>query len=90
VQDGRVVGRRGNPGGLAAECPTHGTVAVVCPRCAGKAGGKAHHGTTWESKKLHKDMETMRRVLDIHPEARMLTDMVEDRKKLQSLSARMG
>jgi hypothetical protein len=34
---------------LCADCPTHGTVRVVCPRCAGKAGGRAHRGTrSWK------------------------------------------
>jgi hypothetical protein len=31
-------------GGLR-RVPTHSTVPVVSPRCAGKAGGKAHRGT---------------------------------------------
>jgi len=43
---------------LTAECPAHGTVPVVCPRCAGKQGGRAHRGTTWESKKQRRDNRT--------------------------------
>jgi hypothetical protein len=29
---------------LWAQCPRHGRVRVVCPRCAGKIGGKAKRG----------------------------------------------
>lgn len=75
---------------LSAECPTHGTVPVVCPRCAGKAGGKRHKGTTWKRKKLHKDMETARRLLDILPEARMFEEMAAERKEFQELADKIG
>jgi hypothetical protein len=75
---------------LTAECPTHGTVPVHCPRCLGRRGGKRHKGTTWKRKMLHKDIETARRLLDIQPEARVFEQMAEARKKIQSLGARMG
>lgn len=29
---------------LWVRCPRHGHVRVACPRCAGKAGGKAKRG----------------------------------------------
>jgi hypothetical protein len=46
---------------LSAQCPTHGKVPVVCPRCAGKAGGKAHQGTRWKSRR---DLENAGQILD--------------------------
>ena len=36
---------------LTAECPQHGTVHPVCPKCAGKVGGRAHRGTHWRGRK---------------------------------------
>lgn len=75
---------------LSVECPVHGTVPVVCPRCAGKRGGKQHKGTTWKRKRLDKDMETARRLLDILPEAKMLEQMAEERKRFQILADRLG
>jgi hypothetical protein len=75
---------------LIADCPTHGTVPVVCPRCAGKAGGKRHKGTTWKRKRLDKNMETARRLLDILPEARMLEEMAVERKQFQDLADKIG
>lgn len=79
---------------LTAECSTHGTVPVQCPRCIGKRGGKRHKGTTWKRKKeleaIRRFDETTRRVLGLQPEARMLETMAKARKKLQSIGARMG
>jgi hypothetical protein len=75
---------------LFAECPTHGTVSMVCPRCAGKVGGKAHRGTRSRRKKELKALEDARRVLDVHPEAKMLENMAEDRKRFQALADRLG
>jgi hypothetical protein len=79
---------------LTAECPTHGTVPVRCPRCIGRQGGKRHKGTTWKRKKELEAVkmfdETTRRVLDLQPEVRMLQQMAQARKKLQNLGARMG
>jgi hypothetical protein len=75
---------------LSSECPTHGMVPVVCPRCAGKQGGKRHKGTTWKRKRLHKDMETARRLLDILPEASILEEMAAERQEFQDLADKMG
>lgn len=32
---------------LDVECPRHGPVRPVCPKCAGAKGGKAHQGVPW-------------------------------------------
>lgn len=75
---------------LSAECPIHGTVPVVCPRCAGKAGGKAHRGTRSRRKKDLEALADARRVLDVYPEAKMLEQMAEERKRFQILADRLG
>lgn len=74
---------------LSAECPTHGNVPVVCPRCAGKAGGKAHRGTRSRRKKELKALADARRVLDISTEAKMLEDLASERKEFQDLADKM-
>jgi hypothetical protein len=35
---------------LTAECSHHGTVHPVCPKCAGKVGGRKHKGTHWRGR----------------------------------------
>jgi hypothetical protein len=35
---------------LTAECPRHGVVRPVCPKCAGETGGKANRGSHWGAK----------------------------------------
>lgn len=75
---------------LSAECPTHGAVPVACPRCAGKAGGKAHRGTRSRRKNDLKALADARRVLDISPEATMLEEMATERKEFQDLADKMG
>jgi hypothetical protein len=35
---------------LTAQCLHHGTVHPVCPKCAGKVGGKRHAGTQWRGR----------------------------------------
>jgi hypothetical protein len=75
---------------LTAECPVHGTVPVVCPRCAGKAGGRAHRGTRSRRKKELEALETTRRVLDVHPAAQIIEAMAEDRRQCHELAAKTG
>jgi hypothetical protein len=75
---------------LSADCPIHGRVPVVCPRCAGKAGGKAHRGTRSRRNKELKALEDARRVLDVYPEVKMLEEMAQERKSFQRLADRLG
>jgi hypothetical protein len=75
---------------LSAECPTHGMVPVVCPRCAGKVGGKAHRGTRSRRNKQLKALADARRVLDVYPEAKMLEEMASERKEFQDLADKIG
>lgn len=79
---------------LSAECPTHGTVTVHCPRCLGKRGGKQHKGTTWKSKKeleaVEKFGKVFRQVLDLQPAARMLGEIAEARKRVYKIAEKLG
>lgn len=75
---------------LSAECPAHGTVPVVCPRCAGTAGGKAHRGTQSRRKKELEALETVRRTLDLEPAAQTVEAIAEDRRECQELAANTG
>lgn len=79
---------------LTAECPTHGSVPVHCPRCLGRRGGNRHKGTTWKQKKYfeaaEKLSEEVRRLLDLQPEARMLGEIAEARKKVYKIAEQFG
>jgi hypothetical protein len=75
---------------LSAECPTHGTVPVVCPRCAGKVGGKRHKGTTWKLKKELKALEDARRVYNASPLLQALAEQAEEEKKFRLLCDKLG
>jgi hypothetical protein len=75
---------------LSAECPTHGTVPVVCPRCAGKAGGRAHRGTRSKHTKGLEALETARRALHASPEVKLLEEIAEEQKRFQALADRLG
>lgn len=72
---------------LLAKCPSHGTVVVVCPRCAGKAGGKRHKGTSWRRKQLHRDMETARRLVKASP---VLKALIGEAEQLHRLCHTLG
>lgn len=41
---------------LEAECPRHGLVRPVCPKCAGETGGRAHEHSPWGSKAMSRAM----------------------------------
>jgi hypothetical protein len=75
---------------LSVQCPTHGTVAVACPRCAGKAGGKAHRGTTWKRKKALEAMQTARRLLRASPVLKAFVEQAEHEKQLESMCDALG
>jgi len=38
---------------LDAECPRHGLVRPVCPKCAGEVGGRAHKDSRWGSREMN-------------------------------------
>jgi hypothetical protein len=75
---------------LSVECPIHGTVPVVCPRCAGEVGGRAHRGTTWKRKKAMEAMQTARRLLRASPVLRAFVEQAEQEMRFQSLCDTLG
>jgi hypothetical protein len=75
---------------LSAECTTHGTVPVVCPRCAGKAGGKAHRGTRSRHNRELKALGDARRVYDASRLMQALAEQTEDEKRFQALCDKLG
>jgi hypothetical protein len=75
---------------LSVECPTHGRVPVVCPRCAGKAGGRAHRGTRSKRTKALEDLERAREFCEIAPEMDVLARLVEENKKFRAICDKLG
>ena len=75
---------------LSAECPTHGTVPVVCPRCAGKAGGMAHRGTRSRRKKDLAALEDARRMYDASPLLQALAEQADQEERFQGLCDKLG
>jgi hypothetical protein len=73
---------------LSAECPTHGTVSVVCPQCAGKAGGKAHRGTRSRRKKELEALQDARWVCEASPP--LMQTLAEQEKRFQAVCDKLG